>query len=128
MSSKSLEELLAIINSTEDTVEHNLSEIEMFIKDMEIEASDTERVDARVIFWFYMKWKMAGNGFDPLPRVWFFREFNKRFKRGKSGNNRNYWIKKERFTISRWEKEEMQNDLQLERKEWQRRRQKRSVT
>lgn len=129
MSSKSLEELLGILQTSEDVVEHLPSEIEQFIAFMEIEPSDTEKVHARIIFWKYMQWKIKGCGTDEvLSRIEFFRQFSKRFKRGKD-KLRFYRIKKNRFMLSRWEREEIQNDLQLERKQhlWLRQKRKKEM-
>ena len=54
MSSKSLEELLSILGE-EAPKEQSADDVELFIEALDIKASETEKVSARIIYWFYMK-------------------------------------------------------------------------
>lgn len=129
MSSKSLEELLELLYQSTDTVEKLASEMDMFVQDHEIEPSETDKVDARVIYWIYLRWKLGGHGTESaLSRVEFSRQMSKRFKRGKD-KERYFRIKKNQFRLSEDEREELQNDLQLERRhqKWLRNRRKKEM-
>ena len=113
MSSKSIDELLALLGP--DGIKPDKTgkdDVELFIEDFGIKASETERVSARLIYWFYMKWKEAEEGIDGViyTRRQFFRRFIKYFKAGK-GIQRYYKIEEAKFKVIRWEKEELQRDL-----------------
>ena len=115
MSSKSLEELLSILGE-EAPKEQSADDVELFIEALDIKASETEKVSARIIYWFYMKWKEKGGGSDDIySRSQFFLRFTKFFKRGRS-EQRYYRIASEKFKVLRWDKEEIQRDLKSERK------------
>lgn len=119
MSSKSTEELLNLVNTTEPSPE--LDEVQQFIADYEIEHSDTDKVPALHVYWFYMKWKVAGNGMEGILNRWqFFTRFSKCFQQGRH-RVVFYKIKKERFMVSKEEKAEIRADFDAERKRvrWQ---------
>lgn len=124
MSSKSLEELLAILG--DDVPSAATDDVEMFIEEFDIKSSPTDRVSARVIYWFYMKWKEQGEGVDGFiySRRKFFRRFIKHFEAGRC-DDRYYKIESTRFKVTRWEKEELQRDLKQSLKEEKRERLKR---
>jgi hypothetical protein len=114
MSSKSLSELLEILSTSEDGVEHLPEDINQFISDMEIEASDTEKIPAFVIYWEYVSWKKAGYGRMPtLTKITFFKQLSKIFETGrhdyryyKVKANGFYYDVNRRFKIKRMIKEE----------------------
>jgi len=115
MSSKSLEELLSILGE-EAPKEQIADDVALFIEALEIKASQTEKVPARIIYWFYMKWKENNGGLDVVySRLQFFLRFSKFFEKGRT-EQRYYRIESGKFKVLRWDKEEIQRDLKLERK------------
>jgi len=115
-SDKSVNDLLQILNDSSPHADH-VTEVERFIADMQIEHSDTEKVHASVIYWFYMKWKASGGGEEGilLNRWRFFTKFIKYFQRGRH-RSVFYKIKKEKFLVSRAEKKLIKADFKSERK------------
>jgi hypothetical protein len=118
-SDKSLDELLSLLGP--DGVKPDKTgkdDVELFIEDLNIKAAETEKVSARIIYWFYMKWKEAEQGIDGViySRRQFFRRFVKHFKSG-CGIERHYKIESGKFKLTRWEKEELQRDLDQSLKE-----------
>lgn len=115
MNSKSLEELLSILEASEDKVERLPSEIEMFIRDFELVPSE-EKIRSTHIYWIYLNWKEAGNGEEKaLMRDMFFRQFKKHFKAGRVGKYRYYFVSGENFAVSRGQRLELMEDLKQER-------------
>ena len=129
MSSKTTEELLAILEASKDEVEKNPTDIELFIRDHEIVPSDN-KVRSSYIYWAYMNWKEQGNGFEaPLARLPFFRRFSKYFKSGRMGHFRYYKINGEKLRISRCEHDALVEDLKQERqhRQWLKNREKKGT-
>lgn len=114
-SNKSTEDLLGLLQGSEDT--EQLDDVQCFIRDMEMEHSDTEKVHAVVVYWFYMIWKANGGGQEGvlLNRNRFFRKLSKYFQRGRH-RSVFYKIKKEKFLVSRAERKLIKADFKAERK------------
>lgn len=121
MSSKRLEELLSILESSEDLVEKLPTDIELFIRDKELVPSN-EKIRTGYIYWNYLKWKEQGNGTEEIyTRNAFFKSFSKFFKTGRKARYRYYNVSGEHLGVSRLEHLELLKDLELERQQqkWQ---------
>lgn len=129
MSSKSIEELLAILESSQD-VERLPTDVEQFIKDYELSSSE-ERVKASHIYWTYLNWKEKGNGREEvLTKCTFFKNFKKFFKVGRIGKHRFYFVTGEYVRVSRGEEKKLAEDVKLERqhRQWLKQRKEKKGT
>lgn len=128
MSEKDLtvEELIDAAKKEGET--EQLSDAELFIKEMGIEASDTERVPTYVIYWFYLKWKKARGETNIVERRKFFRGWKYKFKplHTQRRYTRTYKIKSEKFKITREEYRQILIQLREER-EWYAQRRKKEI-
>jgi hypothetical protein len=117
MSSKSIEDLInLVLTDGEEILPEN--DVLWFIRDWPIEASETERVPAKVIYWYYIKWKNAGNGYKTaLTQDQFFKLFRPKFSRYiMRGDNTVYSVKKEKLLVTRWQMEEIRRNLKEEKR------------
>lgn len=122
MSSKSIDELIQILNSSPE-VEKELNDVQMFIRDLEIVESKS-KVRSAHIFWAYMLWKEAGNGKEAiLNRNNFFKQFKKYFKSGRVGKYRYYFINGDNIEVNRRVHMEIMKDYYIEKEhqKWQKR-------
>lgn len=115
MSSKSLEELLSLLGE-EKVEKKEQDDVELFIEELKITPSPTNRITARVIYWFYLEWKTKGRGNEKelFNRNNFFKRFSNFFEKGRC-DERYYKISCDTIKVNRWQKEEIQRDLKSER-------------
>lgn len=108
--SKSLEELLELLNTSDSLGDHR----DEFLKDIEAISDDSVNTPTTIIYWVYLKWCLI-NKQKEIPRRDFFSGFKVKFKQHRYNVQRTYCIKSKHFELTEDEKELMWQHLKSEK-------------
>jgi hypothetical protein len=121
----SIEELIALAKAEPTKEDHvRLSQYDKFLIEFKIEASSTESTVAQNIYWAYIKWCRSNNSI-PLTRNTFFKQFSKKFARGKNWQKvLVYKVAKAAFEISKEEYFQLRKHFRKEQQRVDRKKEK----
>ncbi len=117
--------LVEIARKAKDKVEP-INEVEEFILQYPVEASDTEKVQAMAIYWRYLQWWRERNPKytkkKPIPRRQFFGKFAKYFTWYNALGGKRYGVRAEKFELDTKEWFAMRKHLREEQEAYKRKR------